>query len=180
MHALSVDDYRQRANNQRMNLGEIGKRVRVRRVELRMTQEELAAKAEVGLGTVQALEDAPNRKNPRQTLPDNLQKIAKALKCSLDDLIKDKTTIDRGDPLLIGLNDEDLVIARGFHDATTALRQRVSALLRNSESDEVSGFVNRVLRLGADDFKAIDGMLSTLEARRSVPPGAAVTASEKK
>lgn len=134
MRLLSVDDYTQRPNNQPMKWADIGKRVKLRRVDKGLTQEELATKAKVGLGTVQALEDAPNRRTPRQTTPRKLQQIADALEMPLDDLIVGRESISASDARLDRLTDEDIDVARLFHESVTDVRNCALALFRDGKA----------------------------------------------
>jgi len=127
MRTLGVDYGAHAKNNPPMNYGDIGRRVRVWRAEKGWTQEKLADEAKVGLGTVQALEDAPNRERPRQTQTEKLEQVAKALGRTLDELIKGKREAPQIDPIL---SDEDLDIATMFHHARTSRRTLVDALLR--------------------------------------------------
>ncbi len=167
---LSVDDYAHTANNHPVNIREIGKRVRLRRVELGITQAELADKAKVGLGTVQALEDAPKRKQPRQTSPQNLEKIAKALSVSVENLIAGKDSIAPADPLLVGLNREDLQIARAYHDASTDIRRRAAAVLQQRETaalpadlkDRAAELAARVANYGPAAFEQLEQLATYL------------------
>jgi hypothetical protein len=56
-------------------------------------------------------------------------------------------------PLLDGLNEEDLTIAHGFHDAETAVRQVATKLLlgpdQNLEPERVVALVRRLQQLPA-------------------------------
>jgi transcriptional regulator with XRE-family HTH domain len=156
-----------------MNLGDIGKRVRLRRVELGLTQAELADNADVALGTVQALEDAANRKHPRQTSPENLEKIAKALKRTLNDLIKGSEPIAPNDPRLEKLGDEDLEVARLFHDLSTPRRLRVLSVLRGAETDRVASIATRLTSMQAmrvDIVPQIEQLISAADRRATAPP----------
>jgi len=146
-----------------MNLGEIGKRVRLRRVELGWTQQQLARKAKVALGTVQALEDAANRKHPRQTTARNLEKIAKALERSIDDLLKNSADVAPTDPLYVGLSKEDLLIAHRFHDADTPTRLLTQRVLRGEITDVQVAFAERIAKLTSDDRTTLDGLIRGLE-----------------
>lgn len=165
MRLVIVDDHTHSAKNQPVNLGAFGKRVRIRRTELDWTQEELALKADVGLGTVQALEDAANRKAPRQTSPQNLEKIAKALGRTLDDLITGREIIAASDPRRDKLTAEDLEIARLYHDAMTATRQRAEVILRGAGDDRASAIWLRLQRLPPEFFATFEALLASTEER---------------
>lgn len=159
MRVLSIDDFTQAANNRRMNLREIGQRVKLRRVELNWTQGKLAEEADVALGTVQALEAAallPKHKKPRQTSPENLQKIAKALQRSLDDLIADRRPIDPKNPLLEGLNEEHLEIARSYRNARRHVRERIELLLGNKEDDRLTKLIVLLYKLPPEDLDLVE------------------------
>src|SRR5262249_37633116 len=158
--SVTVDECAQAENNAPMNLRRIGKRVQLRRVEFGLTQEALAKKAKVGLGTLQALEDAPNRKRPRQTSTEKIEDIAKALKWTLNDLINEG--IEPSDPRLVGLNDEDFVVARMFHDLSSTRKLRVLAILRTPEKDRVAAIA---LQLPTIDER----VLASFEKMMAVP-----------
>lgn len=161
MRLLSVDDYAQRHNNQPMKWAAIGKRVKVRRTEKGWTQEELAKKAKVGLGTLQALESAAKEDGPpRQTTPEKLQLIAEALGLSLDDLIAGRDPIRSTDPELVGLNDEDISVARSFHEAVTDVRNYALALFREGKSN----IGVRVSLLPAELRMPVDALVAQAEA----------------
>lgn len=170
MRPLTVDDYTQRTNNQPMNLGAVGERVRVWRIEKRWTQAKLAEKAKVSLGTVQALEDAINRTHPRQTSPDKLQAIAKALGRSVDDLIRDRNVIEPTNPLLKGLNDEHLEEARWYALARKRTREVVDLLMEHGADDRVASLLLRILALPSETIPLIENFVaSTAEVHPSPP-----------
>lgn len=131
--AVTIDMLHYGAQASLVNLGEIGKRVRGLRAELGLTQQQLADKAKIAIGTLQALEAAPRQKRPRQTSNENIERIAKALGKTFDDLTADRNQIAADNPLLDKLTDEDLLIARAYHDARTSMRQRVESLLLRGE-----------------------------------------------
>ena len=168
MRILTVDDYAQRAKNRPMNLRDVGNRVRARRTEQRMTQMQLAEKARVGLGTVQALEDAVNRKRPRQTSPENLQKIAKALDWQLDDLLTDNKMIEPSNPLLKGLNDEHLEVAQWYMKARKKTRAHIDALMAHGEDDRITSLMTRLQNMSPEARRAIEDFIPTAEAVTAV------------
>lgn len=165
---LSVDCHAQAGQNQPVNLGEVGKRVRVRRVELELTQEELADKAKVGLGTVQALEAAATRKKPRQTSTPKLEKIAKALGYTLDALLKNKRDVPPAHPLLVDLTDEDLLIARAYHHAKTPMRQRIAGLLRDGENEQSVALMQRIEKLSPMERTMIEGLIDKVVSGKTI------------
>jgi len=112
----------------------IGKRLKTLRIEAGLDQIEVAKKAKVAIGTLQSIESAW-----REVRDSNVEKVAKIFKTSLRQLLQADETIAAADPLLADLNREDLHVARGYHHATTLVRQRVQQLIRDGESDLVSG-----------------------------------------
>ena len=107
----------------------LGRRLRTLRIEQRLTQAAVAKRAHVSIATLQALESGK-----RDTHEANIDKVAQAFGTSLQVLVAvdpPPTT-----PLTADLNDEDLQIARAYHDATTPLRLRVAALLNGTEIEQ--------------------------------------------
>lgn len=169
MRLLTVDDYTHRANNQPMKLAEVGERVRVFRLEKRWTQAALAKKANVSLGTVQALEDAVNRSRPRQTSPEKLQAIARALGKSVDDLIRDRGVIEPSNPLLKGLNDEHLEIAQWYMRARKRTRELVDDLVAKPDDPRLIQLLLRIERLPTALLPQVEGWVESL-TDESRPP----------
>lgn len=126
----------------------IGKQIRLLRTKAELTQEQLATKAEVAIGTLQALErrgqenhkprqpkkgrrkpEATRVRPPRDTTPESIEKIAKVLKTTLQDLMADPDTVRTGDPRLVGLDDEALSVAHAYAKANTAVRLHIRDVL---------------------------------------------------
>lgn len=171
---LVVDSDLRTLKNSAVDKKAIGKRIESLRREKFGTQGKLAAKAKVAPNTVRGLE-----KGKLDTRGPQMQRILRALGTTFEELVRGDE-VRPTDPLLAGLNREDLQIARFYHDATTAMRQCAASLLRDGEGDEVSGFIARVLRLNPDDFKAIDVLLAQLEETRRLPPASTSDAAQKK
>jgi transcriptional regulator with XRE-family HTH domain len=103
-----------------------GKRVREwRRAHNEMSQVDLAQKAGVSVGCLQAFE-----LGIRATRAANLAKIAKAVKMSVAELMADEESSPPKDERAKGLTEEDLHVARLFHDAITDVRTSVKKQLR--------------------------------------------------
>lgn len=173
MQLVSIDDHAHTANNRPMEYGNVGRRVKLRRVELSMTQQQLADAARVGLGTVLALENAPKwikqRKPVRQTTTAKLERIAKALGWSFDELTADRDTTQSVDPLRAGLEEDDLLIARAYHNARTALKLRTEALLlRNGENKRLTALVGRITRLSEKELRTVEEVIALVEDGHSV------------
>jgi len=66
-------------------------------------------------------------------------------------------------PLLEGLNEEDLVIAHGFHDAETIVRQLATRLLLTTDPDPVLALVHRVHRLPAQWVTIFEDLIAAAE-----------------
>jgi transcriptional regulator with XRE-family HTH domain len=159
MQLVTVDDSCGAPNNVRMNRREIAKRVRLLRVGKELTQAALAKKARLAIGTLQGLE-AGNR----ETMPTNIEKIAKVLGTSLAALTSEGDAVQSTDPVLAGLNrDEDLVIARDYHNATTARRQAVQILLRDEDADRLIALLIRLRSAGPDVLRVIETVIAKPE-----------------
>jgi transcriptional regulator with XRE-family HTH domain len=159
--AADVDPRARAPNNHGMDMKAIGRRVRQRRLELDLTQKALATNSEIALGTLQALEQAPRVKTPRQTSTKSLENIAKGLDWHIDHLMGTPTV--REDPLLRGLRREDLVIARWYHDATTTMRRRVAALLRDEDDDVGAALALRLTHLPVDLQRKVEQLIASYE-----------------
>lgn len=158
-------DHRQRAHNRTVNLSDIGRRVRARRAEMGWTQQKLATAAKVAIGTVQALENAPNLqdggKAVRQTLPANLSAILRALDLP-DELLYEPAP--RTDADALELNAEDLEVARAYQRSSSDIRQRVLALVRHREITPPESPTEQIERIVSLLGKISDpGMLKAVE-----------------
>ena len=131
----------------------IGESARVMRERLGLTQVELAEKADVAEGTVTGLEAG------RRTQPHNVEKIAVALGLTVAQLRAGELP----DPLARyrDLTDEDLQIARQYHNANTGTRLSVARMLRTGASE----IAERIARL--DPARAAHVLL-TVEMEESV------------
>jgi hypothetical protein len=72
--------------------------------------------------------------------------------------------------LLESLNEEDLVIARGFHDAETSVRQFVRTLLLDGEADRIVTLVQQLYELPTTWITIFEDLLAA--AARGEPPSA--------
>jgi len=122
--AVSVAAVRPVVKNERVLLdaearGRLGARLRGLRTEHNLTQLEIAERAGISVGTVQTIESGA-----RETRDENVDAVARALGTSLTALLQ-QPHVDPTDPLLKGLNREDLEIARLYHDAPSPVRERM-------------------------------------------------------
>jgi len=103
----------------------VGARLRGLRTEQDLTQLEVATRAGISVGTVQTIESGA-----RESRAENVEAVAGALGTSLTALVQ-PPHVDPADPLLKGLNREDLEIARVYHDAASPIRERMRQAARD-------------------------------------------------
>lgn len=108
----------------------IGARLKGLRVEQGLDQVEVARRAAISPGTLQTIEWGA-----RENKLSNIEAVARVLGTTLDALER-KPEINPGDPLLAGLNREDLEIARLYHDAASTVRTQARSLLRARDPRE--------------------------------------------
>lgn len=146
----------------------IGLALRTRRLLKGEEQTATAGHADLGVGTLQAIETA--RYNVK---PANIERLARYFGTSLAALLEERA----GGPSLNDpgrLTREDLEVARAYHDATTAVRQAVASVLRDpdpthlSEGQRVRAKVlaERMVRLAEPDL----ALLTTVLAHLAQPP----------
>lgn len=109
------------SKNTAEELGTIGRRARLLRVERGWTQEELARRAGVTANTVRGFERARLK-----TTTEAVTKILKALGTTRETLTSDPHV---GDPALRNLNPEDFLVAQAYHHAPSKVRAYVTTLL---------------------------------------------------
>jgi len=130
----------------------VREQLRRAREQSHLTLDELAEKSGHDRATIHSIENIkrePDLKPKLTTLEGVAAAMGLTMVVYIDDFAgpgrtTDKNAIAPTDPLLVGLNREDLVTARSYHDATTPLRQRVSALLADGLESHVEDFL-RVL-----------------------------------
>jgi transcriptional regulator with XRE-family HTH domain len=154
---LTVDDYRDRLKDGGMKQA-VGQRVKRLRQRKEWTQAQLAEKAGVTENTIRGLE-----RNTRVTQWPKLQAIAKALGTSPEALMHGDDPIEPSDPRLDRLTDEDLLVARRFHDARTSMRQRVMTLLHEGEPERVSTLIPRLVKLTGEQFGLLEEFVTSME-----------------
>jgi transcriptional regulator with XRE-family HTH domain len=144
----------------------IGARLRALRVEQGLDQIEVAQLAQISPGTLQTIEWGV-----RENRETNIDKVARVLGTSLDAL-EQKPHVDPTDPLLKGLNREDLEIARDHHEASSAVRERARSILRDRDplalpdpsDEEIEALAHRVARLTAERRQLLIDLLIQLES----------------
>jgi transcriptional regulator with XRE-family HTH domain len=112
-----------------MDMKTIGRRARNLRLDKEWTQKELARRAKVTANTIRGFE-----RGSLQTRWPKIHDIARALGTTFEQLQQGEP-VKPTDPLLADLTHEDLLVARTYHHSTTDVRQRVLALLQNSQTD---------------------------------------------
>jgi transcriptional regulator with XRE-family HTH domain len=170
---LTVDPVVQVADNPpRLNLSTIGKRVRLLRVDQGLTQEALATKAKVSVGTLQKLEEAGKTGVvSRATTTARIERIAAALGVSLDDLLDQATAVKPTDPRLKDLTEEGLLIARLYRVADTHVRLHVR--------DVLAGRVEIPKKFDSLE-DAFDAFTAGLEQQTEAPPTAPLLQKDTK
>jgi transcriptional regulator with XRE-family HTH domain len=145
------------------------KRVRDWRREHELDQVTFARQARISVGCLQGFERAA-----RATRKHNLQKIAKAMGLSVDQLIADDGAAGpKPDPLLKDLRHEDKVIAHAFHHASADVKYAIKSLLAPDLPDELRDEIGRFVKdlLEDDQLELPELQRMTLErygARRRV------------
>jgi transcriptional regulator with XRE-family HTH domain len=109
----------------------IGRRAIRLRQEKGWTQAELARRAHVSANTVRGLEHGS-----LHTRWPKLEAIVSTLGTTVEALAKGDEPVATTDPRWVGLKPEDLTVARNFHDASTAVRQRVLDVLQAERGGE--------------------------------------------
>lgn len=130
MAEFSIAEFRVVANNDAVltshDRKRIGKRLRLLRLEQGLHQVPLAKQANISPGTLQNIEWGF-----RKSSEENIDKLARVLGTSLERLRGG--SVDSQDPLVKGLNREDLEIARAYHEASSRVRQQARRLLRDRD-----------------------------------------------
>jgi transcriptional regulator with XRE-family HTH domain len=143
----------------------IGGRLRSLRIEQGLDQIELAKRAKISTGTVQTIEWGI-----RKNKDENIDAVARVLGTTLAAL-EQKPHINPTDPLLKGLNREDLEIARAYHEASTAVRDHARRLLRDREpqrpseptTDELSALATSIARLTEERRQLVTELVTQLK-----------------
>jgi transcriptional regulator with XRE-family HTH domain len=108
------------------------KRVLEWRREHRLSQMALAKLAHVSVGCLQSFE-----RGTRQTQPPKLDKIARALGLTRDELLgEDETLHFKTNPLLRDLRPEDLRLAQAFHHAAAEVKYAMKLVFSEGITDE--------------------------------------------
>jgi len=103
----------------------IGQRIRARRRELKLTQEEVAKK--VGVSSVAVGHWEKDTNEPSGT---NLHALAKVLRVTIDDLIQDSSSVrERPASYNATLSDEALEVARAFERSSPEMKAAALRLL---------------------------------------------------
>jgi transcriptional regulator with XRE-family HTH domain len=143
----------------------IGRRLKALRVEQGLDQIEVARLAKISPGTLQTIEWGV-----RENREINIDKVARVLGTSLDALYR-KPHIDPSDPLIKGLNREDLEVARAHHDASSIIRDHARTVLRDRDPqappalppDAIAALAHRIARLKAERVQLLIDLLVQLE-----------------
>lgn len=146
-----------------MDKAQLAENIRTGRARLNLTRVQFAKKARITTNTLRTLESGNHARLPDT---ETLRKVAKALRTTTEALLSGKMPIEADDPLLSGLNQEDLRVARLYHDATTVMRQRIAGLLQDDEPERVSAIARRCLLLTQNDLIAVDEVITGLERAR--------------
>lgn len=165
MRAIAVEDALRTMNNARMTHEErkrVGGKLRALRVERGLTQEALATdrKVRIAIGTLQSIESGA-----RETRESKIEKVARFFGTSLS-VLRAHGSITPSDPRLDKLRDEDLAVARAFHDASTGLRLRVRKLLNEGEPDRATLLAERLALLPDEILIGFEDLLRAEESKR--------------
>jgi transcriptional regulator with XRE-family HTH domain len=160
MKLLTVEDQRRSFKNLAVDKKALGKRIEHLRRDKFGTQAKLAKRAGVAANTVRGLE-----KGKLDTRGPQMDAILKALGTTLEELVRGEN-VQPSDPLLAGLNREDLHVARGYHDATTAMRQRVQSLLQDGEPERLTAIMKYLQHFSSEDLEAVETVITTLDVAR--------------
>jgi transcriptional regulator with XRE-family HTH domain len=105
------------------------------RVDAQLQQKDIAARADLSLGTISAIET-----NKRPVLQESLEKYAEVFKTSVFELLHADDPPPT-DPLWTGLNRDHLQIAHKFKDGLTKPRRAVEILLNEPQGEAVAELV---------------------------------------
>jgi transcriptional regulator with XRE-family HTH domain len=132
MDSMSIDARPAPSKTKRVTEEErarVGRKLRARRIERAWDQRTIAEKADLSIGTVQAIESHKYRVNV-----ENIEKYAAAVDTSIQGLLNgDAPPVAAPDPLLADLNREHLTIARRYMRALNAQRRAVDEVLLGPE-----------------------------------------------
>lgn len=123
----------------------VGPLLKRRREEQHFTQQDIAEKTGLSVGTVQAIEY-----NKYGVHDANIEKYAAAVGTSTHQLLHPESTVRTSDPLLVDLNREHLAIARLYMRAVKAVRHAVELLLVDDDITEEIAAVVVELRRAVD------------------------------
>jgi transcriptional regulator with XRE-family HTH domain len=136
------------------------KRVKDWRREHELDQVTFARQARISVGCLQGFE-----RDIRATRKTNLQKIAKAMGLSVDQLLADDGgPAVKPDPLLKDLRHEDKEVANQFHHAGAVTKYAIKHLLDPRLPDEIRDPLSRILKLlidvDAEDLPEIERVVT--------------------
>lgn len=172
MELVSVDDSGQRPNNVRMTHDErvrIGLKLKSLRVEKGLDQAQLAEekKLDISVGTVQAIENAKY-----EVKDSNIEKVARFFGTSLRKLLQpDGAIIEPTNPLLKGLNDEHLEVARWYMQARKRTRELIDALMSRGDDARLTNIFLRVEQLPPESWPELEKWIATTKEMGDRPTG---------
>jgi len=151
----------------------VGRYVKELRQKRDWSQEQLADKAKISTNTLRKIERGMKR--PPRT--ETLDRIAKAFHMTLEQLFQGPRGLQATDPKLVGMNEEDLDVARRYHDAPTKLRHEVLLLLAEGLHGDRLRVLTRFQTLGPELREA---WLTAADELPDGPPSTATPARPRK
>jgi DNA-binding XRE family transcriptional regulator len=143
---------------------QLAESIRTGRARLNLTRVQFAQAAGIATNTLRALENGTHRRLAGWA---TMEKIAKVLKIPTERLLAGKLPLQSDDPLLVGLNREDLTIARLFHDAILEVKLAIRLLLKapctEDHRERLAMLTQRLMRLEADVLEDLEHVMTGLD-----------------
>lgn len=147
----------------------VGRKLAAIRVEKKLDQRQAAKlkSVKLGVGTVQAIEN-----NWYEVKERNIDKLAAGLGASLEKLLREirrDTTLEPDNPLLEGLNEEHLEIARWYMKARKRTRELVDAVVARGDDQQLINTLLKVENLPVDALPLLETWIGTMTEPGKVP-----------
>jgi transcriptional regulator with XRE-family HTH domain len=161
MNLVTVDPSGLNAKNLGMTDDErnrVGRKLRAMRVERGLHQTQVARKAGLGIGTLQAIEGAW-----RVVRDSNLEKLATFYGTTVMKVLRadEPKVLTPNNPMLRGLNEEHLEIAQGYKDARKRVRACIELLLESPDEEHLPNVVLQLATLEPDVLQHLRAFIAT-------------------
>lgn len=163
MQLVSLDGTLFTLKNQSVNKPHLAETIRTARAKKRLTRKAFAMQVGITTNTLRAIENGTHARTPDMT---TLQKIAKALELTVEQLLAGETRQPHESD---GLHKEDWRIARAYHDSIADVKAAMKLLLLIEREEEhleqIAAVIQHLLRsdpqVRAEDIVAMMRIAAT-------------------